>query len=513
MLFQFYLNAVPPGAVLANAVVLTTDNWDDYSFKTLFNVILYDERGSPHSLGSVKIGHYGQGFGRTRDDMPPSFREIPDNYFSLGQEPEYYEKLMKLPAPVRNEYLRCMRDVVADPARETQAGNEEVFSRSLLRSVSPTAIDGQFRRILAGGAVLTAYRFYYTAQSGDQNGPMQLAFEVVPGSLPPTNIHVIIGRNGVGKTTLLNSIVWAIVQQGHSQVPGSFEITEQPYYPRVPMPQGYFSSVTSVAFSAFDRFSPFPEEPNKSKGISFFYIGLKKPTGTAGHSFVLKDPDELINEFLSSLRVCLSMDAKRQHWRNAINALEFDENFAEMSLSSLADENANPAAVLNYANQVFTNMSSGHKIVLLTITKLVETVEEKSLVLVDEPESHLHPPLLSAFTRALSELLTTRNAVALIATHSPVVLQEVPRSCVWKIMRYRDATKAERPEIETFGENVGSLTREIFGLAVSKSGFHDMLAQAVEQGGTFESILADYKYQIGLEGQSILRALFASRGQ
>lgn len=48
-------------------------------------------------------------------------------------------------------------------------------------------------------------------------------------------------------------------------------------------------------------------------------------------------------------------------------------------------------------------------------------------MLIDEPEGHLHPPLLSAFVRALSELLVNRNGVAIIATHSPVVLQEVPR--------------------------------------------------------------------------------------
>jgi len=65
-------------------------------------------------------------------------------------------------------------------------------------------------------------------------------------------------------------------------------------------------------------------------------------------------------------------------------------------------------------------MSSGHAIVLLTITRLVATVEEKTLVLIDEPESHLHPPLLSAFIRALSELLYDRNGVSIIATHSPV---------------------------------------------------------------------------------------------
>ncbi|MDK7046806.1 AAA family ATPase, partial [Escherichia coli] len=100
-------------------------------------------------------------------------------------------------------------------------------------------------------------------------------------------------------------------------------------------------------------------------------------------------------------------------------------------------------------------------------------------VLIDEPESHLHPPLLSAFIRALSDLLLDRNGLSIIATHSPVVLQEVPKRCVWKINRSRLSTESRRPDIETFGENVGILTREVFGLEVVKSGFHDLLVQSV----------------------------------
>jgi len=77
-------------------------------------------------------------------------------------------------------------------------------------------------------------------------------------------------------------------------------------------------------------------------------------------------------------------------------------------------------------------MSTGHAIVLLTTTRLVATVEEKTLVVMDEPESHLHPPLIAAFLRAVSNLIVDRNGVVIIATHSPVVLQEVPKTCVWK---------------------------------------------------------------------------------
>lgn len=508
----FFLKTPPPGTQSNNLVVLTLDNWDDYSFKTFFSARIYDENGITHELGSLKIGFVGQQHSRTSDSLQPSFRELPEQYFSLGQEPEYYERLMKLPKKLREDYLGAIRDVVFDSERFIKAEQEPVFSTSLLRSVSRSAIEGQFRRILAGGAVLTEYRFFYTAPFGDSIGPMQLNFEVVPNSLPPTNIHILIGRNGVGKTTLLNFITASIVERGAHQDVGSFEVLENEFMPRTAMPENYFSSVTSVAFSAFDSFTPPPDRTDRSKGVGYFYIGLKKRVNAANpNEFALKAPSELSGDFVASLQACFSTETKRQQWRNAIGALEFDENFAEMNLSYLSEGTLTKDEMSARAHKTFILMSSGHKIVLLTITKLVETVEEKSLILLDEPESHLHPPLLSAFTRALSELLIARNAVALVATHSPVVVQEVPKSCVWKIRRYRNASRAERAETETFGENVGALTREIFGLEVSKSGFHDMLAKAVDRGQSFDQVLQSYGEQIGLEGQSILRALSASR--
>ena len=133
------------------------------------------------------------------------------------------------------------------------------------------------------------------------------------------------------------------------------------------------------------------------------------------------------------------------------------------------------------------------------------------MVLIDEPESHLHPPLLSAFTRALSDLLVSRNAVAIVATHSPVVLQEVPKSCVSILRRTRLISKVDRPERETFAENVGVLTREVFGLEVSKSGFHNVLADSVVNGYSYEQIESEYDEQLGFEGKAILRAMIASR--
>ncbi|MCY1531458.1 hypothetical protein D9M68_666820 [compost metagenome] len=101
--------------------------------------------------------------------------------------------------------------------------------------------------------------------------------------------------------------------------------------------------------------------------------------------------------------------------------------------------------------------------------------------------------------------------MAIVATHSPVLLQEVPRSCVWKLTRSRLVARSDRPARETFGENVGVLTREVLGLEVSKSGFHEMLQRAVDEGGTFAGISQSFNDQLGDEAQAILLSLLREK--
>jgi predicted ATP-binding protein involved in virulence len=193
--------------------------------------------------------------------------------------------------------------------------------------------------------------------------------------------------------------------------------------------------------------------------------------------------------------------------------LESDPIFAEAEIASLAEAGTDDEVLRARARDLFHELSSGHKIVLLTVTRLVESVEERTLVLLDEPESHLHPPLLSAFVRALSDLLVNRNGVAIIATHSPVVLQEVPRECVWRLRRAGDSVTAERPDIETFGENVGTLTSEVFGLEVTKSGFHRMIAETASGEMSYTDVLATFGGQLGSEARALLQALIAAHGR
>lgn len=501
-----------PSESVRGVVQLSSGDWDDYSFKTSFRVTLCDLQGKRIDLGSVKIGYVGQPKGWTRDKLPETFSSLPDGWFSLGQDVEYYKNVASQFSPEDcASILRALKDVVIDESVLVAARNENVFKDSLMRGVSMSAIHGQFRRVLNGEVELTDFHFAYMQEGDERNAAVELDFRVIASSKPSTNIHVLIGRNGVGKTTLLNNMVGALLGVKRPDQPTHSFYEHGILRSKQPLSKEYFSSVVSVSFSAFDPFLPPEDRVDRTAGPAYFYIGMKN--ARAGHAADKKPPPktdaDLVNDFVTSFRSCLSQPEKRDRWHKAIKRLESDPNFEEMDLERLLGMEDMEA--IRAANSMATLMSSGHSIVLLTITKLVDAVEEKTLVLLDEPESHLHPPLLSAFTRALSELLYSRNGVAIIATHSPVVLQEVPRSCVWKLTRFRADGRSDRPERETFGENVGILTREIFGLEVAKSGFHEIMRHAVDIGGTFDSILADYGEQLGAEAKAILLALIAAR--
>lgn len=83
--------------------------------------------------------------------------------------------------------------------------------------------------------------------------------------------------------------------------------------------------------------------------------------------------------------------------------------------------------------------------------------------------------------------------MAIVSTHSPVILQEVPSDCVWSLRRGSIGLIAERLEIETFGASISSLTSQVFGLEVTESGFHKLLSNAVEKVNDYDRILESFE--------------------
>lgn len=492
-------------------IYLRENNWDDYGYKTLFHLSIEDEHGKLSNIGDLKIGYSTQPINTwTSQAIIDGCDELIDGFFSVGQDASYYQNLSALPQVLRDTVLTALKDVVKNSILLAAVSEFHVFKTSLLRGIAISSVLEQFPRVLNGGAVLTPFHFGYMKAQSENNAGVQLEFLVTPESIPSTNIHVLIGRNGIGKTTLLNNMISCLVDGFRPDIDvGNFYDLQQT---NPPINNRYFTSIISASFSAFDPFTPPFNRNAEIDDVRYTYVGLKEIIqGPNGRISRHKDIHELASDFWTSLNSCFSLVKKKERWLSAIGHLSSDLNFSEMQLGRLAEE---PSAAFQekYARQFFSRMSSGHAVVILTLTKLVESLEEKTLLLMDEPESHLHPPLLSAFLRAVSVLLNNRNGVAIIATHSPVILQEVPKSCVWKLRRTRLILNADRPDDETFGENVGTLTRDVFGLEVSNSGFHNLLKEQVDRGWTFEQIVEKYNGQIGFEGKALLRSLISNRG-
>lgn len=486
-----------------NTVYLTFSTWNDYSYRTLFNMDYMDSNGKLHEIGQIKIGFRKQIVDiPTLDKIQKKFVKLEQEFFSLAESPEFYEKLYSIDKELCKVILKKLNCVVLSKKALQIAKNEDVFKTSLLRDVNINTIHGQFLRIINGESLLTEFDFQFVRKN-HLFSDLNIEFNVEPYSLPPSNIHAIIGRNGLGKTTLLNEMVDSIV--GKEKPKNAY--FEEAYAGRIT--DGYFSTVISVSFSAFDPFTPFSEQSDPLIGTCYYYIGLKKSDSSKDEIGNLEDIRNLRKKCATSVYNCCSDDSKREAWITAINNLESDTNFRDLNLKDIANLSGN-ILVDDCINRM-EKMSSGHAIVFMIISSLVEKVQDKTLVLFDEPESHLHPPLLSAFIRALSNLLSRRNGIAIIATHSPVVVQEVPKNCCWVLTRFGDEMIYDRPSIETFAENVGTLTKEVFKLEMEQSGFHKLLKEQVDDGLSFEDVIRKFKRKIGFEGQAILMSMIMLR--
>jgi len=249
---------------------LSDDNWDDFSFKTLYFLTIVDEDGTKHEIGLIKIGYFGQK-PNTRTDIPTNFSELDEGFFSLGQDVEYYKNIQKLSERPQKQLLGRLKDIVVNEELQKKALDEEVTKTSLLRSVSLSSIKRQFKWVVGGGVELTEYNFNYIVEKTQNVAGLELVFRILPDSNPPTNIHVLIGRNGVGKTYMLNNMAKALVHRNllHESVGKFVEMSQSDVGGDG---DELFAGVVSVSFSAFD---PTPKQEDKTVGLRYFYVGLK----------------------------------------------------------------------------------------------------------------------------------------------------------------------------------------------------------------------------------------------
>jgi hypothetical protein len=139
-------------------------------------------------------------------------------------------------------------------------------------------------------------------------------------------------------------------------------------------------------------------------------------------------------------------------------------------------------------------------------------IENGSLLLLDEPETHLHPNFISQLVLLLDNLLELTGSAAIIATHSAYFVREVFPAQV-TVLRLGAAGEvvAEQPRLRTFGADIGAISYFVFGEDEPSHLASRVEQRLLERFDTWDEIYELYKDELSLELLGTLREAMQAR--
>lgn len=486
------------------ALILLGDNWNDFSYQTLYT-LFYQTGGTTHRVGALKILKQGQREGGLPLPLGRAKAvQFSKQFVSLGTSIDYYVRLIEL--GLLDKVRELFNDLSSHRRLRGTFAAEPGLKTSLYRDHHrpDDFYDEIARTVEAGGAPPGEDEFTLSFTPVGSGEPIIFALggtEAEAGlrqKRPSRRAGVIIGPNGIGKTHLLARIArvaYAPPAEREQLAGTEGVITDGPAFP----------NILAVSYSSFDNFVPpmlLGDDPGQRRADfiagrgRYIYLGMRDPAGLIKGDDVaprLVTQAELAQTFAQHIRRIQELD------RFNIFAEIMKPVLEEVSVQAYAGipPHENPEEVEDYwpmdkvrVDQLyrwfgrdpaaaFLKLSSGHKIVLHQLAGMTAMLQRNGLVLIDEPETHLHPPLLAALMSSIRRLLSRQRAYALVATHSPVVVQEALAGQV-VILAGRDPTIAKAPSIETYGENVGALSREVFGFYPTAGDYRHVLDRMID---------------------------------
>jgi len=408
------------------------DNWDDFGYKTQYKLHYCEEEGVSTEIGEVKI------FNKESDTgtIPDFFTKLDENYCSLGQDNEFYFNLRsKLSHKVSQFYLDALNDLSINKGVREDFEFSLGYRTSLLRSSEAQKALREGAAIYRGQKKDNSFNFTFTTQIGKASEPHKIHFSFAKDLTLPFRIKVLIGKNGTGKTHYLSKL--ASTLSGLDKQ-GKFDTDLMPA----------FSRVITISYSLFDRFP----RPEKTKGFSYYYCGFR-----GGNGFLTQN--QINSRFIKAIRL-LKISNRIIHFGTYLSLILTEETALEI-LTDEYDDLRNKSFALFDEND-YSKYSSGQIVMILVLAELLAYITDESLLLIDEPETHLHPNSISLFINVINKILKRFNSYAIIATHSPQVVQEVPAKDIVVIERNNDVPGIRPVGLETFGENLNTITQRIF---------------------------------------------------
>ena len=436
--------------------------WDDYGHKTSFKLHYIDQDGKNLSVGKVKICKKNEN--KTLDVIPMSFLSLDSNYCSLGQDTSYYSNLKIILGEDAMAFLYAMRDAAAFSRISDDFENDLGFRHSLLRDNSADIALNLGRYVLAGFDPDERVNFTYNTQlayAPDFNFNIKFDFGRINQEDNFNRVIAIIGENGVGKTSLLSNLAKSIANQ-----------QKDCFLPHYPM----FTKVVAASYSIFDKFYDID-----ARAFNFEYCGMHNNEGG------LMDLEQL----------------KARHKRNAetINALNrglclkkfLDNILPNDMLESLFEKDRRETRFkYNVYEDYYGKMSSGQTMLTNLIIDITANVRSNCLIMIDEPEVHLHPNAITQIINVVNLVCDRFSSCCIMATHSPLVIQSLLSRNVLIMERDIDGIPVVRQmRVESLGENLTTINEEIFSNGQRDKYYRQLIKKAVEGKESMEQVLQE----------------------
>lgn len=420
-------------------IVFRKSNWDDYNHKITFDVSYDINYSIQKPLGEIKI--------LSKDtqstELPQEFSNLNTSMISLGVSLDYYANLKAyFPEEEIKEILTNLNDIGFNKTLRKNFESLEGYEKGLLRFSSSELILDKIESYILENRLdienLKSFQFSVKLDEADDKHIVKFNYDrktidyLWEKDEFPFRINAIIGKNGTGKTQYLTKMIKSLA--GIENKDG--------FTPSIPL----FNKVIAISYSLFDSF-PKPDENN---AFSYKYIGFR-----ASETETLSDT-ALNTKLKSNLNKII--DLKRTG--NFTNALKdvIDLNYLGLqSESKLTKEWVNEFIADNTKR-----LSSGQSILIYIFTELIAEIQPKSFVIFDEPETHLHPEATSVLIESLYSILEEYNSYAVISTHSPYFLQNIPSDYIHVFERIGNTPNVINLHIETFGTDITEISNQVY---------------------------------------------------
>ena len=441
-------------------------NWNDYGCYTWYSLFYFKSSTDKKFIGELKI------MNKENDDtnsiIPKSFDSLSSDYCSLGISESYYRVLRLLFSVEECEnILVALQDCAVQIERYEQYKDDSTFQVSLIRDLSSEKARREAKYIIHDIPLSDAYNIQYLFHP-EYNKELSIPFKVkyCPDAKLYDRCLGIIGENGVGKTTMLGGMIDTLINHKKGNLLHDYPL---------------FSSVMAICTTPFDCFSDIKQQNYTASTIPYYYFCANQDKDKA----FLK-----IKESVKEIRNRRFEETELFGYYNKIVTKELPETaqyvwwFYEKNDNELVFKIDD-----NVLEEMLNKLSSGQLQLLLLITFIFRKINFDTLLVIDEPEVHLHPKAINVLFKLLIHLLNIFQSYCIVSTHSPLIVRELVGKNVFLMRRKGNDLELGKIGIETLGEDISFLYNEIFGYEEQSTSLAKTIRHLKEKGKTYKDIV------------------------